>query len=39
MTMPLRPPNGPDLAEKVAEAFRKVMANIDQVESWQPETT
>ena len=32
MTTPLRPPNGPDVAEKVAEAFRKVMNNVDQVE-------
>jgi dTDP-4-amino-4,6-dideoxygalactose transaminase len=32
MTMPLRPPNGPKVAEAVAKAWRKVMANIDQVE-------
>ena len=29
---PLRSPNGPDVAEMVAEAFRKVMTNTDQVE-------
>ena len=32
MTVPLRAPNGPDVAELVAAAFRKVMTNIDQVE-------
>lgn len=32
MTMPLRPPNGPDLAEAVAAAWRKVMTHVDQVE-------
>jgi len=32
MTTPLRSPNGPDLAEQVAAGFRKVLANIDQVE-------
>ena len=31
MTMPLRPPNGPDLAEKVAEAFRKVLAQASDI--------
>lgn len=31
MTMPLRPPNGPELAEHVAAAFRKVLENVDQV--------
>ena len=33
MTMPLRSPNGPELAERVAEAYAKVFANLDQVES------
>lgn len=32
MTMPLRAPNGPQVAEKVADAFEKVFANIDQIE-------
>ncbi len=32
LTMPLRSPNGTDVAEKVGQAFRKVMENIDQVE-------
>ena len=32
MTTPLRPPNGPPIAKKVAAAFAKVMRNIDQVE-------
>ena len=32
MTMPLRPPNGPAVARKVAAAWRKVMNNIEQVE-------
>ena len=32
MTMPLRPPNGPDVAEAVAAAWRKVMTHVDQVE-------
>ncbi|MCX7934459.1 MAG: DegT/DnrJ/EryC1/StrS family aminotransferase, partial [Planctomycetota bacterium] len=32
MTTPLRAPNTPELAKLVAEAFRKVMENIDQVE-------
>ncbi|MBN2583641.1 MAG: DegT/DnrJ/EryC1/StrS family aminotransferase [Planctomycetes bacterium] len=32
MTMPLRPPNGPDVAEAVAAGWRKVMTHIDQVE-------
>jgi len=32
MTMPLRPPNGPELAERVAAGWRKVVSNIDQVE-------
>ncbi len=31
MTMPLRPPNGPDLAEKVGEAFRKVLAQAGDI--------
>jgi dTDP-4-amino-4,6-dideoxygalactose transaminase len=35
MTMPLRPPNGTELVERVAEAFRKVMTSIDQVEKVQ----
>ena len=35
MTMPLRPPNGPDLAELVAAAWRKVMTHLDQVEKLQ----
>ncbi|MFW6154749.1 MAG: DegT/DnrJ/EryC1/StrS family aminotransferase [Planctomycetota bacterium] len=33
MTFPLRPPNGTEMAEAVADAWRKVMSNIDQVES------
>jgi hypothetical protein len=32
MTFPLRPPNGPRLAKAVANAWRKVMSRIDQVE-------
>lgn len=32
MTTPLRPPNGLDLAEGVAQAYRKVLSNIAQVE-------
>lgn len=32
MTTPLRAPNGPDLAKLVAQAFDKVMTNLDQVE-------
>jgi dTDP-4-amino-4,6-dideoxygalactose transaminase len=32
ITMPLRPPNGPEVAEAVAGAWRKVMSNVDQVE-------
>jgi dTDP-4-amino-4,6-dideoxygalactose transaminase len=32
MTMPLRAPNGTDVAEKVADAFEKVFGNIDQVD-------
>ncbi len=32
MTAPLRPPNGPQVAGRVAEAFRKIMRNIDQVQ-------
>ena len=32
MTTPLRAPNGPEVAEVVAQAFRKVMENLDQVE-------
>lgn len=32
MTTPLRPPNGPEVVEAVAQAFAKVMRNADQVE-------
>ena len=32
MTMPLRPPNGPDVAELIAAGCRKVMENVEQVE-------
>ncbi|MCC7263535.1 MAG: DegT/DnrJ/EryC1/StrS family aminotransferase [Candidatus Latescibacteria bacterium] len=32
MTTPLRAPNGPELAAQVAEAFRKVMSNLDQLQ-------
>lgn len=32
MTTPLRAPNGPEVAELVARAIRKVMANLDQLE-------
>ena len=32
MTTPLRSPNGPEVAERVADAFRKVLANLDQVD-------
>lgn len=32
MTTPLRAPNGPDLAKLVAEAFHKVMTNLDQLQ-------
>jgi len=28
MTTPLRAPNGPDVAERVGEAFQKVFANV-----------
>lgn len=31
MTMPLRPPNGPELARRVAEAFHKVLVHIEEV--------
>jgi dTDP-4-amino-4,6-dideoxygalactose transaminase len=31
MTTPLRAPNGPDLADLVADAFRKVMTNLAQL--------
>jgi len=31
MTMPLRPPNGPDVAERTALGIRKVMENLDQL--------
>jgi len=33
MTTPLRSPNGPDVAELVAEAFEKVMNGLDQLEA------
>ena len=33
MTTPLRSPNGPDLADRVAEAFGKVLRNVEQVEA------
>ena len=32
MTVPLRAPNGTDVAEKVAEAFIKVFENIDKID-------
>lgn len=32
MTLPLRPPNGPELARRVVEAFRKVLGHIGEVE-------
>jgi len=32
MTTPLRAPNGPDVAEKVGEAFAKVFANIQAID-------
>ncbi len=32
MTQPLRAPNGPDVAEKVADAFEKVFGLIDQID-------
>ena len=35
MTTPLRPPNGTDLAELVAAAFRKVLTNLPEVEQIQ----
>ena len=31
MTMPLRAPNGPEVAKLTADAWRKVMENIDQI--------
>ena len=31
MTTPLRDPNGPEVIELVAKAFRRVMSNLDQV--------
>ncbi|MCG3149516.1 MAG: UDP-4-amino-4-deoxy-L-arabinose--oxoglutarate aminotransferase [Verrucomicrobiae bacterium] len=31
MTTPLRAPNGPDIAKLVAEAYQKVMTNLDQL--------
>lgn len=33
MTMPLRPNNGIEMADRVAAAWRKVMENVDQVEA------
>ncbi len=33
MTMPLRPPNGFELGSRVADAFHKVLTNLDQVEA------
>lgn len=35
MTTPLRAPNGPEAAELVAGAFRKVMANLEQISQTQ----
>lgn len=35
MTVPLRAPNGTDVAEKTAEAFLKVFANIDKIDPEQ----
>lgn len=37
MTMPLRSPNGPDVAEVTAAGMRKVMENLDQLEevNWE----
>jgi len=32
MTGPLRAPNGPDVAAKVAEAFRKVFGDIGRID-------
>jgi hypothetical protein len=32
MTMPLRSPNGPEVAELTAAGFRKVMENFDQLD-------
>lgn len=32
MTMPLRAPNGPEVAKLVGEAFQKVFSNIDQLD-------
>lgn len=32
MTSPLRSPNGTDVAAKVAESFRKVFENVDQID-------
>ena len=32
MTMPLRSPNGPDVAELTAAGFRKVMENLDALD-------
>ena len=34
MTSPLRAPNGPEVAELVAKAIRKVMGNLDQLEDF-----
>lgn len=35
MTVPLRAPNGPDVARAVAQAFRKVFSNIDKIDPHQ----
>jgi len=35
MTMPLRAPNGPEVAEATARGMRKVMDNLDQVEQME----
>jgi dTDP-4-amino-4,6-dideoxygalactose transaminase len=36
MTGPLRPPNGPEVAELMAKGIRKVMENLDQLEEpWE----
>jgi len=35
MTSPLRAPNGPEVAQLVAEAVRKVMQNLDQLENME----
>ena len=35
MTVPLRAPNGTDVAQRVAEAFRKVFENVDRIDPEQ----